>query len=219
MKPYFETHAIGALYLVGVLGWYLMELVQLLLQRQWRKTAHRVGPRSFWPAFWVGAAVVVAMLFAAPKIAPGAAMGLPAVGFAVGMVMLVTGVALRLWAFHALGQYFTFSVKVSPDQPVVTAGPYRLLRHPGYAAECWPQSVSDSCGETGPAPRLSSCSRWPSLSGASALRRAPCSARSATATAVTPRSAIVSFRSSGSQRLNAHVRHEIGAVGHGLEQS
>lgn len=133
MKPYFETHAIGALYLVGVLGWYLMELVQLLLQRQWRKTAHRVGPRSFWPAFWVGAAVVVAMLFAAPKIAPGAAMGLPAVGFALGMVMLVTGVALRLWAFHALGQYFTFSVKVSPDQPVVTAGPYRQLRHPGYA--------------------------------------------------------------------------------------
>jgi protein-S-isoprenylcysteine O-methyltransferase Ste14 len=133
MKPYFETHTIGALYLVGVLGWYTMELVQLLLQRKWRKTAHRIGPRSFWPAFWVGAAVVVAMLFAAPKIAPGAAIGLPAVGFAVGMVMLVSGVALRLWAFHALGQYFTFSVKVSPDQPVVTAGPYRLLRHPGYA--------------------------------------------------------------------------------------
>jgi protein-S-isoprenylcysteine O-methyltransferase Ste14 len=133
MKPYFETHAIGALYLVGVLGWYIMELVQLLLQRKWRQTAHRFGPRSFWPAFWVGAAVVVAMLFAAPKIAPGAAIGLPAVGFAVGMVMLVTGVALRLWAFHVLGQYFTFSVKVSPDQPVVTAGPYRLLRHPGYA--------------------------------------------------------------------------------------
>jgi protein-S-isoprenylcysteine O-methyltransferase Ste14 len=133
MKPYFETHAIGALYLVGVLGWYMMELVQLLQQRTWRKTADRVGPRSFWPAFWAGAAAVVAMLFAAPKIAPGAAMGLPAVGFAVGMVMLVTGVALRLWAFCALGQYFTFSVKVSPDQPVVTAGPYRLLRHPGYA--------------------------------------------------------------------------------------
>jgi protein-S-isoprenylcysteine O-methyltransferase Ste14 len=49
------------------------------------------------------------------------------------MVMLVVGVTLRLWSFYALGQYFTFSVKVSPDQPVVTAGPYRLLRHPGYA--------------------------------------------------------------------------------------
>ena len=133
MKPYYETHAIGALYLVVLLGWYSMELVQLLQQRKWRKTAHRIGPRSYWPAFWVGAAVAVAMLFAAPKIAPGATMGLPAAGFAVGMIMLVVGVALRLWSFLALGQYFTFSVKVSPDQPVVTAGPYRLLRHPGYA--------------------------------------------------------------------------------------
>jgi protein-S-isoprenylcysteine O-methyltransferase Ste14 len=103
------------------------------VQRQWRKTARRIGPRSFWPMFWVAAAVAITMLFAAPQIAPGAAIGLPAVGFAVGMLMLVTGVALRLWSFHALGQYFTFSVRVSPDQPVVTAGPYRLLRHPGYA--------------------------------------------------------------------------------------
>ena len=28
---------------------------------------------------------------------------------------------------------FTFTVKTSPDQPVVTSGPYRMLRHPGYA--------------------------------------------------------------------------------------
>jgi protein-S-isoprenylcysteine O-methyltransferase Ste14 len=133
MKPYYMTHAIGALYLIGVLAWYSMEFVQLLRQWQWRKTAHRIGPRSFWPAFWAGAAVAIAMLFAAPDIAPSATMGLPAVGFDAGMVLLVIGVTLRLWSFRALGQYFTFSVKVSPDQPVVTAGPYRLLRHPGYA--------------------------------------------------------------------------------------
>ena len=40
---------------------------------------------------------------------------------------------MRLWSFRTLGRYFTFTVKVSPDQPVVTAGPYRALRHPGYA--------------------------------------------------------------------------------------
>jgi cytochrome c biogenesis protein CcdA len=62
MKPYYETHAVGALYLVVVLGWYSMELIQMLLQRQWRKRAQRIGPRSFWPAFWVGAAVAIAML-------------------------------------------------------------------------------------------------------------------------------------------------------------
>jgi len=49
------------------------------------------------------------------------------------MVLLVAGIALRLWSFLALGRYFTFTVKVSPDQPVVTSGPYHVLRHPGYA--------------------------------------------------------------------------------------
>jgi protein-S-isoprenylcysteine O-methyltransferase len=47
--------------------------------------------------------------------------------------MLVTGVAVRIWSFQALGEYFTFTVKVSADQPVIASGPYRLLRHPGYA--------------------------------------------------------------------------------------
>ena len=49
------------------------------------------------------------------------------------MILLIVGVAVRLWSFWTLGQYFTFTVKVSPDQPVVVAGPYRVLRHPGYA--------------------------------------------------------------------------------------
>ena len=43
------------------------------------------------------------------------------------------GAALRVWSFHALGRYFTFTVKVSSDQPVISNGPYRVLRHPGYA--------------------------------------------------------------------------------------
>jgi protein-S-isoprenylcysteine O-methyltransferase Ste14 len=43
------------------------------------------------------------------------------------------GAGLRWWSFWALGQYFAFTVDVSADRQVVTAGPYRLLRHPGYA--------------------------------------------------------------------------------------
>jgi protein-S-isoprenylcysteine O-methyltransferase Ste14 len=31
-----------------------------------------------------------------------------------------------------LGRYFTFAVMTSPDQPVITSGPYRFVRHPGY---------------------------------------------------------------------------------------
>jgi protein-S-isoprenylcysteine O-methyltransferase Ste14 len=133
MNAYYQTHPIGVLYLLVVLGWYAMEIIQFALQRQWRAAATRTGPRSYWPAFWPCMAVATGLLFLAPHIAPAAAIAHPAVGFAIGMVMLVTGVAVRIWSFRALGEYFTFTVKVSPDQPVITTGPYRLLRHPGYA--------------------------------------------------------------------------------------
>jgi protein-S-isoprenylcysteine O-methyltransferase Ste14 len=78
----------------------------------------------------VTAAIVV--LSVAPHAAPGAAIGHGAAVFVIGMGILVAGVALRVWSFYSLGRYFTFTVKVSPDQPVVTRGPYRVLRHPGY---------------------------------------------------------------------------------------
>jgi protein-S-isoprenylcysteine O-methyltransferase Ste14 len=44
------------------------------------------------------------------------------------------GIGLRVWCFQTLGRYFTFVVQTSPDQVVVTSGPYRVLRHPSYAA-------------------------------------------------------------------------------------
>jgi protein-S-isoprenylcysteine O-methyltransferase Ste14 len=130
MTPYFQTHPVGVLYLFVVLIWYGAEIVEFFRQQQWRQDATRVGPRSFWPVFAVGA---VAVLVLAPRAAPAADIGHGAVTFAAGLVLLVPGTTLRLWSFRTLGRYFTFTVKVSPDQPVVTAGPYRVLRHPGYA--------------------------------------------------------------------------------------
>jgi|SRR5215472_4980376 len=133
MKPYFLTHPVGILYLLVMLSWYLMEGVQFARQQEWRQNAARINPRGFWPVYWVCVAVATSMLILAPHIAPAAAIGHGAAAFAVGMVLLMAGIALRVWSFQALGQYFTFTVKVSPDQPVVTRGPYRVLRHPGYA--------------------------------------------------------------------------------------
>jgi protein-S-isoprenylcysteine O-methyltransferase Ste14 len=133
MQPYYQTHPIGVLYMIVVLSWYLMEIAQFLRQRQWRKDARRVSPRGYWPAFWASMAGAASMLFLAPRIAPAAAMGHAALAFGIGICMVIAGAAVRGWSFETLGRYFTFTVTVSPDQPVVTAGPYRLLRHPGYA--------------------------------------------------------------------------------------
>ncbi|MGH2892030.1 MAG: methyltransferase family protein [Solirubrobacteraceae bacterium] len=133
MKPYFQTHSAGWLFLLGVIAFFGMEVVQFFRQRGWRKDATRIAT----PAFWVGVAVwtVVAtvMLHRGSRIAPGASIGNGPEVFAVGMALLVAGAALRWSSFWALAQYFTFTVDVSFDQSVVQAGPYRLLRHPGYA--------------------------------------------------------------------------------------
>jgi len=53
--------------------------------------------------------------------------------FGIGMLVLWSGAAVRWWAFRTLGRYFTFSVMTDGDQPVITSGPYRFVRHPGYA--------------------------------------------------------------------------------------
>jgi len=46
---------------------------------------------------------------------------------------IILGSGLRLWAFRCLGEYFTFNVTVKEDQPLLRTGPYKMVRHPGYA--------------------------------------------------------------------------------------
>jgi protein-S-isoprenylcysteine O-methyltransferase Ste14 len=53
-------------------------------------------------------------------------------GLGAGAVVGLAGMALRVWSVATLGRYFTYVVKVTPDQKVVETGPYRLLRHPSY---------------------------------------------------------------------------------------
>ncbi len=54
--------------------------------------------------------------------------------FVVGVLLIVLGSLLRRYCFRTLGEYFTGDVKARPDQPVITSGPYRLVRHPSYTA-------------------------------------------------------------------------------------
>jgi methyltransferase len=42
--------------------------------------------------------------------------------------------ALKAWAIQALGVRWTFRVLVLPGVPLVTRGPYALMRHPNYVA-------------------------------------------------------------------------------------
>jgi protein-S-isoprenylcysteine O-methyltransferase Ste14 len=50
-----------------------------------------------------------------------------------GTMLASTGIAVRMWCVQLLGPFFTVDVRVAPQQQVITAGPYAILRHPSYA--------------------------------------------------------------------------------------
>ena len=49
-----------------------------------------------------------------------------------GIVLMWAGMAFRLWAIATLGKFFRTTVIVQEGHKLVTAGPYRFLRHPAY---------------------------------------------------------------------------------------
>ena len=58
---------------------------------------------------------------------------LPALGWPMlAVVLLAQG--LRWWCIATLGVRWNTRVIVVPGLPLVTAGPYRILRHPNYVA-------------------------------------------------------------------------------------
>jgi protein-S-isoprenylcysteine O-methyltransferase Ste14 len=52
--------------------------------------------------------------------------------FALGLLCMAGGIAVRQWAIVSLGRFFTVDVRVHRDQPVIDRGPYRWVRHPAY---------------------------------------------------------------------------------------
>jgi protein-S-isoprenylcysteine O-methyltransferase Ste14 len=133
VKPYYQDHSAGLLFLLLVVAFLGMEIIQFFRQRKWRSNAIRIATPAFWVGVVAWAVFATLMLHLGSRIAPGAGIGDGGGVFGVGMLLLIVGVLLRWSSFWALGQYFTFTVNVSADQQIIDIGPYRIVRHPGYA--------------------------------------------------------------------------------------
>lgn len=134
MYAYFDTHHLaGLLFTVTVAAWGMMELGQRSQPR--RQGATRIGGAG--GGRLVGLTILICTAVAvnlAPRVVPAATIRPGAAAFGAGLAILVAGFVLRGWSFKTLGRYFTHTVMVSADQPVVASGPYRVVRHPGYTA-------------------------------------------------------------------------------------
>ena len=52
----------------------------------------------------------------------------------MGAGVFVVAKLLKYWAMASLGQRWSFRVLILRDAPLVTSGPYRMMRHPNYVA-------------------------------------------------------------------------------------
>jgi methyltransferase len=60
--------------------------------------------------------------------------GGPGGWFLSGVVLFVGAKTLKFWAIGALGERWTFRVRVLKGAPLVTSGPYQYVAHPNYLA-------------------------------------------------------------------------------------
>ena len=50
----------------------------------------------------------------------------------LGLAIMLVGLVLRVWSMRVLGAYYSRVLRVTDTQTIVTQGPYRVIRHPGY---------------------------------------------------------------------------------------
>jgi protein-S-isoprenylcysteine O-methyltransferase len=50
----------------------------------------------------------------------------------LGILLVASGLAVRVWAVVSLGRFFQYQIEIQKGHRVVTTGPYRYVRHPSY---------------------------------------------------------------------------------------
>jgi protein-S-isoprenylcysteine O-methyltransferase len=120
------------LFLMSYVGWALSELV--IFRRDRGAMGGVAADRGSRTVIIV--AMVVAIV-AAVNLAlhlPAARLPLPRhVALLVGIAIMWSGIALRLWSVRTLGRFFRTEVTMLDDHRLIAHGPYARLRNPAYA--------------------------------------------------------------------------------------
>ena len=128
---YASSTDFSAAFWAGYAAWIAMEM--WIMSRDRRAAAGKRRDAGTLFVFLLVFGPGVALAFAAAWAVPDGRIPLaPAPLFWTGIALVWAGVALRLWAVLTLGKFFRVTVFVHDDHRLVTAGPYRWLRHPSY---------------------------------------------------------------------------------------
>ncbi|MEE9466137.1 MAG: isoprenylcysteine carboxylmethyltransferase family protein [Candidatus Neomarinimicrobiota bacterium] len=130
-----------------VMGWALVAITAIwvianalvLIPRNPDLLAERLGPKKGakrWDTImmsFIGLAVLARLVVAGLDLRYGWTEGIPLGLQVAALVIAVLGYALGVWAL-AVNSFFSQIVRIQEerDHRVVTSGPYRFVRHPGY---------------------------------------------------------------------------------------
>ena len=116
------------------LAWLVIALTSVILERRF---ANHDRGKPTNEAKAMDRVMILATLFS--LIEPLLAQFVPGFGptlpFAVvGLVIAISGLAIRAWAMSTLGARYVLTPQSQSDHHFLeTRGPYRFVRHPGYA--------------------------------------------------------------------------------------
>ena len=111
-------------------------VIQRLLRRTAAARSLKGGTYDRGNMILIGSATGIGLWV--PIIVDVLGAGVAPVGLAFGfaaLALMFAGVGLRVWAAVTLGSYYTTTLTMTEGQKVVTVGPYRRVRHPGYLGE------------------------------------------------------------------------------------
>ena len=132
MYPLFvSNHVDSFAFAVAYIVWLVPELVSSVTKNAGRKAQlhDRNSKFAVVGGIWIGTFIGFWLAFAARQFAISWDRTFL---FAVGILLILAGVAFRWYAVRTLGRFFTLQVAIQPGQTVVESGPYRLIRHPLY---------------------------------------------------------------------------------------
>jgi protein-S-isoprenylcysteine O-methyltransferase Ste14 len=115
-----------------IAAWLALEVGLLIRDRVRGKGSAARDRGTLWLNIIITAAVVAAGILTG-MLQNAAAWQFGSTGLSVaGLLVMWTGLAVRIWAIVVLGTSFRMTVEVDTGQKVIDRGPYRWVRHPSY---------------------------------------------------------------------------------------
>jgi protein-S-isoprenylcysteine O-methyltransferase Ste14 len=114
-------------------SWIIFEIWVFLRERGTARDSSRDRGSTFLVTFVL--AVGIALAFNLPEIAPQFNIqNFFTAFFALGILLIFSGMFFRLWAIRTLGKFFRTRVMIQEQHQLITSGPYQYLRNPSYTA-------------------------------------------------------------------------------------